>query len=242
MTITLLSDCTTDHTLHVANGWTLNGSGHTITAVDPTVGSNPHFLGAVIQGDFGPSATTIKNVGVTASGLADICDAGVDRLRGILLDGTPGTVNNTNVHGVRQGHSGCQEGNAIEVRNIPWPTEPPSSRLAATITNNVVSDYQKNGITVNGGIAATVKNNTVTGDGHITYIAQNGIQIGFGATATVKMDTARNNFYTPTSDIACGLLIFQASGVNAASNSYSGNERNVCNFGKGGGTFKPFAP
>jgi len=166
-TITLTSDCTTDHTIHITNGWTLNGAGFTITAVDPT---GLHFLGAVIQVDAGISPTTIQNVGVTASGLTDTCDGGVDRLRGILLDGTPGTVTGTTVHGVRQGHSGCQEGNAIEARFFPSPAS--SQRLAVTISNNTVSEYQKNGITTNGQVSAMISGNTVTGDGPINYISE----------------------------------------------------------------------
>lgn len=39
--------------------------------------------------------------------------------------------------------------------------------------------------------------------------------------------------------MACGFLIYQADGVSASSNTFFNNERNQCNFGKGGGTFKP---
>jgi hypothetical protein len=238
-TITLLSDCTTDHTLHVPNGWMLNGAGFTITAVDP---AGLHFLGAVVQGDAGTSLTTVKNLGVTASGLIDVCDPSSPtdtRLRGILFDGTGGTITNTNVHGVRQGHSGCQEGNAIEARYFPTGSAP---RLSVNITNNTVTDYMKNAITANGQVAAMITGNTTVGDGPITYEAQNGIQVGFGATAVVKHNSASLNNYTPTSFVACGFLIYQAKGVSASSNSFFNNERNQCNFGKGGGTFKPTAP
>ena len=58
----------------------------------------------------------------------------------------------------------------------------------------------------------------------------------------MKFDTASANYYTPTSDIACGFLIYQAAGVKASSNTFFNNERNQCNFGKGGGTFKPATP
>jgi hypothetical protein len=43
--------------------------------------------------------------------------------------------------------------------------------------------------------------------------------------------------YTPKDTIACGLLI-NAGGVQASGNTYVGDEKNVCNFGKGGGTFQ----
>ena len=52
----------------------------------------------------------------------------------------------------------------------------------ATITNNMISDYQKTGIAVDGtGSAATITNNTITGAGPTTVIAQNGMQISRGA-------------------------------------------------------------
>ena len=45
MTLTLAADCTTDTTILIPNGFTLDGAGHTITAVDP---SGDHFKGAVV--------------------------------------------------------------------------------------------------------------------------------------------------------------------------------------------------
>ncbi len=228
-TMTLLGDCETDHTILVPQGVTLDGANHKITAVDPVGG---HFLGAVVM-NLGTVAN-VKNVEITASGLADICDGGVDRLRGILFDKAAGKISNVNVHGVRQGHSGCQEGNAIEVRNIEGATQ-----LSVTIENSTVTDYQKNGITVNGNVNGTVTGNIVTGDGPITYIAQNGIQVGFGATALIRGNTVSGNYYTPTDTVACGLLFFEATGVKQQANSLFANEVNLCNFGRGGGKNNP---
>jgi len=232
--MTLSADCQTDHTILVANGFTLNGNGHTITAVDPAGG---HFLGAVVMN--GGVVANVSNVRITASGLADVCDPSTPdtRLRGILFNGAGGSITNNTVSGVRQGLSGCQEGNAIEVRNAPFDNT--GSDLTVTISGNTVSNYQKNGITANGSVAAMIAGNVVTGDGPIAYIAQNGIQIGFGATATVKNNTVSGNNYSPASDVACGILLFQANGVKSSGNSLFANERDNCNFGKGGGTFNP---
>ena len=58
-TDTLLSDCTTDHTIVVTNGWTLDGDGYSITGVDPAGG---HFLGAVVQGEDGDDPTVVTNL------------------------------------------------------------------------------------------------------------------------------------------------------------------------------------
>jgi hypothetical protein len=109
-----LADCTTDHTITVSNGFTLDGAHHTITAVDPVAG---HFVGAVVQN--ASTVANVKNLGVTTSNLATVCDGGADALAGIRLDGASGSITGNTVSGLQQGTSGdgCQEGNAIEVRN-----------------------------------------------------------------------------------------------------------------------------
>ena len=237
---TLLADCTTTQTIVVpqnAGGSVFDGNGHSITGMDPAA---DHFRGAVVQAQAGPGTITVKNLTVTVSALTDACDAGADRLAGIRFDAVGGLISNNTVNDLEQGtngQSGCQEGNGIDVRNAPFTAGGVDFKV--TISNNTVTDYQKTGILANGSVAATITGNTVTGDGPVSYIASNGIQVGFGATATVKGNTASGNWYTPASDIACGFLIFQADGVNASSNNFFNNERNLCNFGKGGGTFKP---
>ena len=47
-----------------------------------------------------------------------------------------------------------------------------------TVSGNRIYDYQKNGVVATGqGTAVQVLNNTVTGRGHLTTIAQNGVVI-----------------------------------------------------------------
>lgn len=232
---TLLGDCTTDQTITVEDQWTLDGDGHSITAIDPVGG---HFLGAIIK-NAGATAN-VTDLTVTASGLANVCDSAGPpdtRLRGILFDGAGGSITNNTAVDVNQGASGCQEGNAIEVRNAPFDTT--GTDVMVTISGNTVSGYQKNGITANGSVAATIIGNTVTGAGAIDYIAQNGIQIGFGSTATVQGNTIIGNNYTPKSWLACGLLYYASDGVRASKNVFAGNEKDVCNFGRGGGQYNP---
>jgi hypothetical protein len=244
-TATLQSDCTTDRTIHVLNGWTFDGNGYTITGVDP---AGDHFRGAVIQGDAGPDQVTIENLGVAVDSLTNACDADADRLRGILFDGTGGVIRDNEVLGINQGTSGCQEGNGIEVRNAPFTKAGPDK--AVVIRDNTADDYQKTGILVNGSVSAVIRNNLVTGAGPVNYIAQNGIQVGFGATARLFDNDVSGNNYTPPKVTACGLLLIKADGVGGqiksgisyvrAENAFHNNEQNICNFGKGG-TFKPVA-
>ena len=86
-TRTLLADCTTSQTLTIPPGFTFDGADHTITAVDPSGG---HFLGAILQ-NAGTTAS-VHNLKLTALNLTDACDAGADRLRGILFDGATGAI------------------------------------------------------------------------------------------------------------------------------------------------------
>ncbi|MBI1875899.1 MAG: right-handed parallel beta-helix repeat-containing protein, partial [Acidobacteria bacterium] len=134
---------------------------------------------------------------------------------------------------INQGASGCQEGNGIEVRNMPFDTT--GADLNVEIRNNTVMGYQKNGITANGSIFAIIDGNTIVGAGPVDYIAQNGIQVGFGGRAVVTRNAISGNDYTPRSFVACGLLYFDADGVRAHENLFSRNERQVCNFGRGDG-------
>src|SRR5262245_26635758 len=60
-TLTLAADCTTDGSIVNPNGFTLDGAGHTISAVDP---AGDHFRGAVVRN--GGAVAHVKNLRVTA--------------------------------------------------------------------------------------------------------------------------------------------------------------------------------
>jgi parallel beta helix pectate lyase-like protein len=227
-TMTLNADCTTDSSILVPNGFTLNGAGHTITAVDPVAG---HFVGGVIQN--GGASANVTNSKITASGLADVCDAGANRLRGILFDGASGSITNNQITNINQNQgavlSGCQEGNAIEVRN--FGASP--STVRAAIVGNTVSGYQKTGIIANGDTDATISDNTVTGTGPNLFIAQNGVQIGFGASGMVTGNNVSGNSYVgPFASFtsSAGILIFGEGpdelcvNVQVMKNTLTGND------------------
>lgn len=195
-TWTLQGNCTTDATI-VVTAENLDGGGFTIAAVDPAAG---HFRGAILLN--GGPVLNVDNVIVTAAGLADVCDGGADRLRGIMLEGASGSVTNSRIVDINQGASGCQEGNGIEVRNFGASPE----RVRVTIDSNVVTGYQKGGIIVNGDADGTVTNNRVDGLGPVGYIARNGIQFGFGGSGMAKRNYVAGNSYTGSSTISVGIL------------------------------------
>jgi Right handed beta helix region len=230
-TMTLLADCTTLVTIFIPDGFTLDGNGHTITAMDPPGG----FQGPVVKNQ-GPTAS-VTNLGLTASLASSFgCMGGDSRLRGILFDGASGNITNNTVITIKRGLSnGCQEGNAIEIRNFTG-----TGTKTVLIDNNVVRDYQKNGITANGDVAVTITNNTIQGAGRVDYIAQNGIQFAFEATGQVSTNSITDNFYTGCSHqdaaktgctpfVAAGLLLFDIdpSSVRRSSNTFINDQFNV---------------
>src|SRR6266851_1990505 len=83
-----------------------------------------------------------------------------------------------------------------------------ASAARGDIKNNVVWNYQKAGIVVNGPLAqATISGNTVIGQGPVNFIAQNGIQAGFGAEARITGNLVVGNSYTGAGETASGGVI-----------------------------------
>lgn len=224
---TLSADCTSSTTITVPNGWTLNGGGHTITAYDPAGG---HFRGAVVAN--GGAVANVHDVTITGYHLADVCDAGADALRGVLLDGASGVVANNHVINLRQDASGCQEGNGIEARNAPFTKR--GRDVYVAVTGNEVRGYQKSGIVVSGSVLTLVDSNTVQGLGQVPYIAQNGVQVGSGGSGIVSRNRITDNYYTGTADAqACGVLLYQDDNAIQLGNTFAGNQRNVCKLSSG---------
>jgi parallel beta helix pectate lyase-like protein len=120
---------------------------------------------------------------------------------------------------------GTQHGVGIFFTTEETPGVAASVTAKGTIKGNILHSYQKGGITVRGAHAsATIEHNTLTGVGHVDFIAQNGIQVSFGGSATVKGNTVSGHWYTPDSTEACGLLFYQAGKVNAKANTLFDNE------------------
>ena len=214
----------------IGDGYTLDGAGFTITAVDPAAG---HFTGAVVMN--AGTAANVMNLTVTASGLANVCDAGADRLRGIMFEGASGVISKSTVTGINQGPSGCQEGNAIEVRNAPFDGTHPNT-VTVELSHNVVSDYQKTGIVANGDVEVFVSHTTIGASATQENLAANSLQLGFGATGTVTLNTIEGNQWMGTSNYAASaVLIYSADGVVFTKNHIRGNsEVGIYVFGNDG--------
>ncbi|NQU96989.1 MAG: right-handed parallel beta-helix repeat-containing protein [Chloroflexi bacterium] len=217
-TMTLDADCTTDQTIVVPDGYTLDGAGHTIAAVDP---AGDHFTGAVIAN--GGTTAHVTNVTVTAAGLANVCDSGANRLRGIMFDGASGSITHNTVVDINQGASGCQEGNAVEVRNAPFDGAHPATKTVV-ITHNVIDDYQKSGIVANGDVNVTITHNRLGASATQNNLAANSIQFGFGALGSALHNIVEGNqWLQPTDWVGTAFLIYLVDGVEISKNNVRGN-------------------
>ncbi len=153
-----------------------------LTACDADGGSQPNQDVVDICG-----AVTVSISGFTIEGNwpALVCyDSiyGVAVLGGATLAMSHSAVENI---GGDPAQDGCQGGVGIQVGlALTGTTADPGK---ATLSNDVVESYQKNGITVDGaGSHATITGTTVTGAGPTTAIAQNGIQVSDRATASIS--------------------------------------------------------
>ncbi len=132
--------------------------------------------------------------------------------------------------------SGSQIGIAIEVGKYP-DTAPIVSQVGhATIKDNIISGYQKTGISVEyTGSNATITGNTITGAGSTTITAQNGIQIRRGAVATIKTNTVTGNAWNGPTWSAEGIGALRAgNGVIIQGNIVNHNSSNIYSWNSDG--------
>ncbi|AGC41504.1 hypothetical protein MYSTI_00145 [Myxococcus stipitatus DSM 14675] len=199
--VSLTNDCTTEQSLWIPDGYTLDGARHVLTAVDPRGG---RFLGAVLR-NRGATAH-VRDVTVTARGLSEqVCDDVTTRLRGVLFDGASGSIVDSRVLDLSQldGEGACQEGVGIEVRNALTAT----SETHVEVRGNLVARYQKAGIVGSGRVKLSVEDNRVEGGGPVPFIARNGIQFSNGATGQATKNRVEGNAYSGGGTTAAGILV-----------------------------------
>ena len=202
----LTADCTTDTTILIPNGYTLDGRNHTITATDPEGG---HFLGAVVRNS--GALAHVTKLRITTAGLANVCDSGLDQLRGILFDGASGTIQKSTISHINQGASACPEGNGIVVQNFSTNgTVPPVQTVK--ITGNRISAYQHSGIVCDGYVNCLVRSNVVGASAAQANQPANSIEIRYGAHAVVeKNDVSGNSWTGSTNYVSTAILLRYAA-------------------------------
>ncbi len=156
---------------------------------------------------------------------ADIAGAthyGVFADKGATVD-----VSGSDINRSAKPFSGNQNGRAVFYAN----------GATGTVSGNDIYDYQKNGVVLTGDkTAVQVLNNTVSGRGHLSTIAQNGVVILDKATGLIKGNSISHNWYTGGDVDRHGLLIIDANGVKQQANSIPRQPENLGNFGRGGGS------
>jgi parallel beta helix pectate lyase-like protein len=161
----------------------------------------------------------VKNLTVTASGLANVCDAGGARLRGIMLDGASGQLTHNTVVNLGQAGSGCQEGNSIEARNCNG-----APHTTIQIDHNSVVGFMKTGILTNCDVTVSIDHNSIGASANQQWLAANSIQLGFGAAGSVEHnDLAGNQWCGPSDDVATGILLFENGQASVDHNKIDGN-------------------
>lgn len=151
-----------------------------------------HFAGFMIDGKNG--------VGV-ASGAKNSGGDTDTRFYGMFLVNSAGHIVGNTIKDVGWGN-GVQQGLGLYAYvDDGVPRE-------VNIRENVITNFQKNGITITGPIKAKVHKNTVTGWGDTDRIAQNCIQLGSdpAMTASVTSNLISKSNYTPMTWASTGIL------------------------------------
>jgi nitrous oxidase accessory protein NosD len=177
--------------------------GDNVTITVPEGGMVGSLVKIVNCGDFHFTGFTVdgKNgVGVTPGARNSGGDTDT-RFYGIFVVNSSGHIVKNTIKDVSWGN-GVQQGLGIYVYVDDGIARD------VNIRDNVVTNFQKNGITIWGPMKAKIHNNTVTGWGDTNVIAQNCIQLGGDAsmTASVTSNIISKSNYTPMTWASTGIL------------------------------------
>jgi hypothetical protein len=205
-----------------------------VTACDADGGSQPNQDVVDICG----TGITVGITGFTIQGSwpSDVCYNsiyGLAVLGGANLDLSNSTVENIGGNPLTDG---CQGGVGIEVGLATSGTT--ADPGTATLINDVVSNYQKNGITVDGaGSFAKVVGVSVEGAGPSPAIAQNGIQVSDAAGGTISGSFVSGDECNDTSGgcgpngftqvQSAGILLFDASTTTVSTTNVASSDIGV---------------
>ena len=233
--MTLTHDCTTDATLKVPAGFTLNGAKHLITTLDPAGGN---FQGPVVANASVNSAINVRNLMLDAPNLAaGNCAA----IAGISYNQASGTISGNTVLHIGQGSTCPGSGYGISVV-VPYG----SPAQAVTISGNQVLLASGDALYISGLIDATVSGNQFSINSAVNYvlffqghsgsITQNQLEtdangynqqafIAFGNSSTVKFISNTINLIAGTTGMAVDVYM--------ASNPVTVSSNRIFNHGTG---------
>src|SRR5262245_61906142 len=184
-TFTLTAPCATTAPILVPGAiTTVDGGGFTISATDS---GGAQWNGGILTNESAGQTMNIQNL--TVSGPAagfQLCTISTNVLYGIWFNDASGAVSNVTVEHIFQFQNGafgsCQTGRAIRA-------DGQSAARTVTITNTVVTDYQKSGFEARGSMTMNVSGSTA-GPPHplAGLIGQNAVSI-VGASGTIANNT-----------------------------------------------------
>lgn len=208
---------------HARDNLKLEGSGQKSTFINAPSPSSMTGYHAIVEVE---NAQNVTIEDFTIEGPSSAANSG--GFFGIRVDNGSATIMDNHITKIEDTpFDGAQEGVAILVgRALDGTTG------RAVIAHNLIDDYQKGGIVVdNIGSSAEIDHNKIIGKGPTAVIAQNGIQISRGATADVSYNSVSGNEYTPKTDQAIGILLYQAGTVRVDYNTLSNNDVGIYDLG-----------
>lgn len=209
-TVSLLADCSTTASLIVPDGFTLQGNGHTVTAVGGFAG--PYL----VRNAEGASFIGVKDVVLTADIPVLRCAA----IGGIGLLGASGTISDVTVRDVRRGGvNGCNGtvGIFVENRSGGAPT-------SVTVVNSVVENFLRTGIRVQGNVSANVnRNRLVAMDGVDDHTSPNAVAFAAGASGHIHNNDITTEDWDGAGDWgAVAVYLNRAGDVRVSHNTIGG--------------------
>jgi len=205
-TVNVLAGTYTEQVTVNGKSLSVSGAGAGVTVVQ-----SPLTLATIFTSGGNPNKPVLSAVGaanvvfedMTLNGLGR--GAGNYRMEGVGYWNAGGKVEDMTITGIRENPlNGTQHGVGVySNNNTGGPYSLECSRLD-------VNDYQKNAFALSGsGMSVNVHDCTCTGAGSLSNQAQNGVQVGFGAGGSVTNCAISNMSYSPQTDVASGLLVYQ---------------------------------
>jgi hypothetical protein len=239
LTLTLTADCDTFTPLVVPNGWTVDGAGHKIIAVQDV--DHPSFTGGVLTsatGDDTAAATmNAKNLTITSRGFDQFDqDMGSNSLFGIKMVRAGGTFTNVTITNIA--HNVGQTSRAFFVSNEEGGSrDVPRANVSLDGVN--ISRYQKSGLYLSGNLTFDAKNLDVGQSAAVngtqnTTNAANGVTVINGARGSLSDSLLGHNRYAtddggPAADVtsATSVLLFNAGRTTLTRNVFRGADGDV---------------
>ncbi|MCW2756972.1 MAG: Branched-chain amino acid transporter, amino acid-binding protein [Nocardioidaceae bacterium] len=231
-TITLTSDCYLASTLTVPDGFTLDGNGHTINAVEITENGNT-FPTAVVQSASGAGgASAVATLNVRNLNIVGRFGTNADtNVYGINFENAGGSLTNVSVVGITHGIGG-QTNRAVRVNNAG------TTRANLAISGLKIRNFSKSGLYVNGPVDVNATGMDIgyaaSPDGtQLTTVAANSVSLLNGASGSIANSTIAGNRYStdntggPNDALAAAILLIDPGTVTVSGTTITGQDSDV---------------